>query len=278
MPQFCQLNEDKVHEAMKLNLLNCPACNSPLDNSNLHPNQPFKCPACGSAIILTDWTQTGQVICAKCHTINGSTNKFCDACGATLQAGCPFCYTMNDLSTVNCKKCGANLQRAWKRQQTWLDQREKFEADRQEALQKAAASQADYLRRLLLQLNEPENHPAAIPGIRIFGREAVEPLIALLSSEDPDARFGAAQTLGEIGDPRAIPGLIQALSDPEGVVRFWALDALGKLKAEAAIEAIGKLLQDKRESIKDLAKEVLVQIGTPRAMQVLKQQSKAKWW
>jgi ribosomal protein L40E len=262
---------------MKLNLLNCPACNSPLD-ADILPNQPFNCPSCGSAVVLTDWTKTGQLVCAKCGTINGSANKFCDSCGEVLQAGCPFCYALNDISAMTCKKCGANLQRAWKRQQSWLTQREQFEEQRREALQKAAESQADYLRRLLLQLNEPENHPAAIPGIRVFGKEAVEPLIDLLTSEDPDARFGAAKALGDIGDRRAIPGLLRALDDPEGVVRFWALDALGKLKADEAVESIGKSLQDKRESIRDLAREVLTQIGTPRALQVLKQQSKTKWW
>lgn len=262
---------------MKIDALHCPACSSPLD-ANIHPNQPFKCPACGSAIVMTDWTQTGQLICARCGTINGSANKFCDSCGAVLQAGCPFCYAQNSVTAVSCKKCGANLQRAWKRQQTWLTENERHENERKEALQKAAASQADYLRRLLLQLNEPENHPAAIPGIRIFGKEAVEPLIELLTSEDPDARFGAAKALGEIGDRRAIPGLVQALKDPEGAVRFWATDALGKLRAEEAVNAIGKLLQDKQPSIRNLAKEVLTEFGTPQAIQVLKQQGKRTWW
>lgn len=262
---------------MKLNLLNCPSCNSPL-GSDISPNRPFHCPACGSAVVLTDWTQTGQLICARCGTVNGATNRFCEQCSAVLQAGCPFCYTLNDVATVHCRKCGANLQRAWQRQQTWLTQREKYETERKEALQKAAESEAAYLARLLLQLNEPENHPAAIPGIRIFGTEAVEPLIRLLTSEDPDARFGAAKALGDIGDRRAIPALIRALDDPEGAVRFWSLDALGKLKAEEAVETIGKLLQDPRESIRNLAREVLIQIGTPNATRILKQRSKTKWW
>jgi DNA-directed RNA polymerase subunit M/transcription elongation factor TFIIS len=259
---------------MKINSINCPTCGSPLD-ANIRPNRPFSCPACGSAVVLTDWTESGELVCAKCGTVNGSANKFCDKCGAALQAGCPFCYTQNDVSAINCKKCGANLQRAWQRQDSWFTQREQ---KHKETLQKVAEGQADYLRRLLLQLNEPENHPAAIPGIRIFGREAVEPLIGLLSSEDPDARFGAAKALGDIGDPRAIPALTKALNDPEGAVRFWAMDALGKLKADEAVEAIGKLLQDKQESMRDLAREVLTQIGTPNALKVLKQKGKRTWW
>lgn len=259
---------------MKINSLNCPTCGSPLA-ADIRPNRPFSCPACGSAVVLTDWTESGQLICARCNTVNGNTNKFCDKCGAALQAGCPFCYTQNAISALSCRKCGANLQRAWQRQDSWLAQREQRHKER---LQKVAESHTDYLRRLFLQLNEPENHPAAIPGIRIYGREAVEPLIDLLTSEDPDARFGAAKALGDIGDKRAVPGLIKALNDSEGAVRFWSLDALGKLKADEAAEAIGKLLQDQRESIRDLAKEVLTRIGTPNAMKVLKQQSKRKWW
>src|SRR5512138_197134 len=259
---------------MKINSLNCPACGSPLDAS-INPNRPFRCPACGSSVVLTDWTESGQIVCAKCGTVNGKTSKFCEKCNAALQAGCPFCYTQNDISAINCKKCGANLQRAWKRQDSWLAQREQRQSER---LQKVAESQTDYLRRLLLQLNEPKNHPAAITGIRIYSREAVEPLSELLTSEDPDARFGAAQVLGDLGHKRAIPALIEALNDPEGAVRFWAIDALGKLKASEAVEAIGELLRDKRESIRDLAQEVLIQIGTPNAMKIAKQQNKRKWW
>ncbi len=178
-----------------------------------------------------------------------------------LQAGCPFCYAQNDVSALTCKKCGANLQRAWKRQEEWFEQREQRH---KETLQKVAEGQADYLKRLLLQLNEPQNHPAAIPGIRVFGEEAVEPLIDLLTSNDPDARFGAAKVLGDIGDKRAIPGLIDALNDAEGAVRFWALDALGKLKAYEAMEAIRKLLQDKQQNIRDLANEVIVELNKPQ--------------
>lgn len=259
---------------MKVNLLNCPACNSPLD-SDLSLGKPCKCPACGSTLVLTEWTKTDQIPCTQCGAVNASTNQFCEVCNTALQTACPFCYTQNSVTSVNCKHCGANLQRARKRREDWIERREKA---RHEVVQKAAEGEAAYLGKLLLQLNEPANHRGAIPGIRIFGKEAVEPLIELLTSADPDARFGAAKALGDIGDRTAILGLIHALNDPEGAVRFWALDALGKLKAEEAVEAIGNLLQDKHESIKKLAKEVLMQIGTSEARRVLMQRGKLKWW
>jgi len=265
---------------MKLDLINCPACNSPFDKSLIRPNQPFNCPACGSAVILTDWTTDGQLICSDCGTVNAATNKFCETCHAVLQSGCPFCFTQNSLDTVFCKHCGANLQKAWGRQNAWLTQKEQYDDARKQSLQKAAQEHQEYLTRLLLQLNEPENHPAAIPALRIFGREAVDSLIALLRSDDPDARFGAAHVLGEIGDQRAVPALMEALSDREEAVRFWALNSLGQLRAKKAVEVIGQVLSDSSQSksIRELAKDVLIQFGSPEALQVLRQASKPKWW
>ncbi|MBK9208208.1 MAG: HEAT repeat domain-containing protein [Anaerolineales bacterium] len=263
---------------MTLNLLNCPACNSPLDATSINSNEPFNCLACGSAIVMTDWTKTGQIICVKCSTINANTNKFCISCEAVLQAGCPFCYTQNSITAATCKNCGANLQRIWKRQQIWLKQREKAELERKEALQTLAQNSEEHLTRLLLQLNEPENHPTAISGILIFGKDAVEPLIKLLNSEDPDARVGAAQALGDIGDKRAIPELINSINDSEVSVRFWIVDALGRLKADEAVYAISELLVDKSQKIRNLSKDVLIQIGTPDAIRILQEKSRRKWW
>ena len=247
---------------MKLDVLNCPACNYALGNA-VNPNQPFKCPACGSMIVSTDWTKSGQPICSGCGTVNASSNRFCEACGAALQVGCPFCYTLNSLTTVKCKNCGANLQRAWKRQQNWLAEKKRHDLERKEALEEAARSQDAYLQRLLLQLDDPQNHPTAIPSIRLFGEEAVEPLIQLLSSKDPDARFGAARVLGDIGDRRAVPELVKILGDAEASVRYWAVDALGKLHASEAVQAIRKLVNDKYPSIKQRAKDVLKQLESP---------------
>jgi HEAT repeat protein len=145
-------------------------------------------------------------------------------------------------------------------------------------LKRAEEEQDARLYRLLLELNEPEKHSVAIPGIRLYGEDAVDPLIKLLSSKDPDARFGAARVLGDLRDKRAIPGLIKATRDENVFVRFWVVDALGKLKAEEAVDAIGKLLRDDDKSIRELARDVLIQIGSPNAMRVLRKESRPKWW
>ena len=55
----------------------------------------------------------------------------------------------------------------------------------------------------------------AIYRLHQFGANAVEALINHLSDDDPDARFGAAQTLGLIGEQQAIQPLIRALADSE---------------------------------------------------------------
>ncbi len=48
---------------------------------------------------------------------------------------------------------------------------------------------------------------------RIGDPSAVEPLVELLGGEDSDARWWAAEALGEIGDARALPGLERCLED-----------------------------------------------------------------
>jgi hypothetical protein len=262
---------------MKLALLNCPACHSTLD-AKINLNKPFNCPACGSMIVSTDWTTAGQLICEQCDTINASANKYCDHCNELLQAGCPFCYTLNSIQAIGCKKCGADLQKAWGRQQTWLKQKEKFEEEHKNALKELSETQKTRLQRLLIQLDDPANHPTVIPGINLIGREAVEPLIKLLSSKDPDARYGAAHALGNMGDERAIPPLIKALADPQAAVRYWAIDALAKLKANDAVHDLANMLNDHDENVAKFAQNALEKIGSPRALQALRDARKSSWW
>lgn len=72
------------------------------------------------------------------------------------------------------------------------------------------------IARHIADLSEPERHSFATFSLSRIGSAAVEPLIETMHEDaDPDARYGAARTLGMIGDAKAIPFLIKALSDPD---------------------------------------------------------------
>ncbi|MBI4672414.1 MAG: HEAT repeat domain-containing protein [Chloroflexi bacterium] len=250
---------------MEINLLRCPACGATIPHG-IKPNEQFRCPSCGSVLVLTDAEAANQVLCTRCQTINEATNRFCVNCGSTLQANCPFCYAANETDAVYCVSCGANIKKAFAQKAEWLAQKKAYDQDRRAALQQAeqARRRAD-LEQLLEKLDEPAQHPFAIYCLHEYGTDAVEPLIALLQDDDPDARFGAAHTLGLIGDERAIPGLINALADKEPAVRYWAAEALGKMHATSAAGALQKLLKDRHAGVRQHAALVLRQLTGERA-------------
>lgn len=253
---------------MEITLLRCPACGATLPHG-IKPNEQFRCPSCGSVLVLTDAEPANQVLCSRCHSINESTNRYCINCGGVLQINCPFCYASNETDATYCVRCGANIQKAFRQKNEWLEQKKKHDAERRASLAEALARQRQAeLQRLLDKLDEPHQHPYAIYCLHEYGTDAIEPLIALLTDEDPDARFGAAHTLGLMGDARAIPGLMHALSDREPSVRYWATEALGKLRATAAVEPIRKLLKDRHPGVREHAARVLQQLTAARALDI----------
>jgi hypothetical protein len=260
---------------MKVSQLACPTCGAPAPE-NLVSNRQFKCPACGSILVLTDLAPHDQLICPQCDTWNADERYFCSKCGAALKRDCPFCYVPNDVGDVYCRSCGANLRAAWQRKQDWLAQKTKYDAERSAAWQRAeAASRHSRLEMLLDDLDEPANHAMAIYCLNQLGSEAVGPLMnVLLSDPDPDARFGAAHALGGIGDPQAVPALTDALADPEPAVRYWAVDALAKLRARSALEMVAELLRDPHKGVRARAAEAIGEMGGPRQAR----NHKIWWW
>ena len=61
---------------------------------------------------------------------------------------------------------------------------------------------------------------------------AVEPLIQALSDADRWVRMAAAWALGRLGDTRAVNNLVQALDDEDWLVRTEASRALGKIRTD----------------------------------------------
>ena len=74
-------------------------------------------------------------------------------------------------------------------------------------------------------------------------RDEARRLLADLSCPSWEIRRDAAEDLGELRMPEAIPHLARALKDPVGAVRFAAANALGKIGTEVGTEqAVGSLI------------------------------------
>lgn len=72
-------------------------------------------------------------------------------------------------------------------------------------------------------------------------------------------RHDAVNSLGELGDPKAVDGLIQTLRDEEDSVRWASAEALGKIGDSRAIEPLTMVLNDSHKLVrKNAAKALLV--------------------
>jgi hypothetical protein len=247
---------------MNLIQLNCPNCGAPAPK-NVTPKQPFRCSACGSVLILGSAGKPLSIVCPQCQTVNSSFHEYCSVCGTKLLVVCPICYLPNAVDAVFCERCGVNIQEELQRRETWMDLKKLHDRKRKDALVQALKDdQKAELQRLLRELDEPERHAFAIFYLCQQGEAALEPLLETVRADpDPDARYGAARTLGMLGNDRAISTLIEALSDPEPAVRYWAIDALVTLKAIDSREAIRGLSHDPFKWVRERAKEALKQLN-----------------
>ena len=93
-------------------------------------------------------------------------------------------------------------------------------------------------------------------------------------------RSYAAEALGRLGDPRAIPSLIDHAGDPEAHVRMTILHALGQLHAHDAQEVLLAGLSDPAPVVRMSAAEALGRLDDPavlpRLWQVLDEDSDAE--
>lgn len=71
----------------------------------------------------------------------------------------------------------------------------------------------------------------------------VRALMARLRDEDAGVRAAAANALGRIGDPMAIPALVSSLEDPSKEVRYAAVSALGNFDEGVPVGPLRKLLK-----------------------------------
>ena len=91
----------------------------------------------------------------------------------------------------------------------------------------------------------PSGYEAIIEAGLKKDKSALSRLTEDLQAQDPELRYWAADSMGKIGDPGAVPALIRALGDPFDAVRMSACVALGDLKAAEAVPALIELVSGK---------------------------------
>lgn len=114
----------------------------------------------------------------------------------------------------------------------------------------SAASDEPDIKTLIEDLNAQDVNvkAASVKALVGAGESAVEPLIKVLNSKDPEIRENAAITLGKIKDERAIDPLIKLLTDEEWEVESAATSALVEI-GEPAVEPLVFILQDKKGDV-----------------------------
>ncbi|MBI5788099.1 MAG: HEAT repeat domain-containing protein [Candidatus Schekmanbacteria bacterium] len=77
----------------------------------------------------------------------------------------------------------------------------------------------------------------------------------------PQLRWRVAESLGIIGDSKAVEPLIALLTDEDSLTRFHAVQALGRIKNEAAIEPLIPLLLDEHSTIRSAVAGIIENFG-----------------
>jgi HEAT repeat protein/beta-lactamase regulating signal transducer with metallopeptidase domain len=100
----------------------------------------------------------------------------------------------------------------------------------------------------------------------------VEAMISALGDEDAEIREGAAHSLGQLEDSRAVAPLSNAVvNDTEPEVREQAAWALGMIEDAAAVPALSQALTDSEADVREQAAWALGMIEDPSAIDALGQ-------
>jgi HEAT repeat protein len=89
-------------------------------------------------------------------------------------------------------------------------------------------------------------------------------------SEDPRVRRYLALTMGQLGDPRAVPALIAGLNDTEIDNQIYNMWALGSIGDSSAVPDITRKLEAQDPAVRRTAAYVLGALKDPRAIRDLK--------
>jgi twitching motility protein PilT len=107
----------------------------------------------------------------------------------------------------------------------------------------------------------------ALESMTAFGDDLVEPAIELLDDEDEEIRALAIFVASLFEDARVVPALISRLQDQDWWIRISTADSLGRLGDERAVEPLIAALTDK--DVRWAAVEALGRLADPRSLKPL---------
>lgn len=97
-------------------------------------------------------------------------------------------------------------------------------------------------------------------AVEAIARNAPEPVLALLSSDDPSIVAGAARLLGRLGYAKAADGVAALLERQDPALRLAAVDALVAIHNAKALEALQKALEDHEREVRVAAARGLARL------------------
>lgn len=119
--------------------------------------------------------------------------------------------------------------------------------------------------------DDPLVRLAVYQALTNFGPVAVEELHKTLSDPNPERRWMAVHMLGRIGSKEAVLPIMSVLTDSAALVRLEAAECLGKLQDRRAIKNLICLLKDPDVDVRQAAATALGQIPSPKAVEPLLQ-------
>ena len=129
------------------------------------------------------------------------------------------------------------------------------------ALVKAGNASLQRLFDEVIKMDENNRYLVRKSMVKI-GARVVEPMMRLFKFNNPEIRAFAASTLGEIGNPRAVPVLVTGLSDNDWNVRRSCAYALTEI-GERGVDKIAEALKSPNDDVRYWVTRILESIGEP---------------
>jgi hypothetical protein len=119
------------------------------------------------------------------------------------------------------------------------------------------------IRELIRVLRIPDVavQKEATRALGTLGSDAVDHLIAALTTRDTMMKLGVVEALGRIRDPRCVDPLLACLDDESNEVRWVTAIALGEIEDPKAIGSLSRLLRDPDKYVRYGAAFALTRIG-----------------